>query len=215
MVFVHDFYKQNTFWYRWPGRSPFCLVSFSLDIIMETSSHDGIRRTRSNASVIHNIYRVVQPSEFFLITQILIHNFAQTLLVSRSVYVVDRIDWIFKFSLFFVVLTVDRRSLESAMYMFYATCRLEIVFVRPLRWPLFHIISALLTTQKLLNIRDMNMSFFFRKLFLTLNALQLGDSSALYKIWCRCTVLFWSFWRNSKTRLNNTSAGNNIALQSS
>jgi len=145
---------------------------------METSSNDGIRRTRSISGVIHNICRDLQPSEFFLITQILIHNFpAQTLPLSRSVHVVERIDSIFKFSLFSVVLNVNRLSLESAMYMFSAFCRLEIVFVRPLGRPLFHIISAHLTTQKLLNIRP-----FFRTLFLTLNALQLRDSFALFNI---------------------------------
>jgi len=67
------------------------------------------------------------------------------------------------------------------MCMFSAICRLEIVFVRPFRRPLFDIISALLTTQKLLNIRDMD-RFFFRKLFLTLYALQLRDYFALFKI---------------------------------
>jgi hypothetical protein len=128
---------------------------------MEKPRHDGIRRTRSISGVIHNICRGLRPSEFFLSTQIVIHNFpAQILLLSRSVYVVDRIDSIFKFSLFSVVLSVNRRSLESAMYMFSATCTLEIGFTRPLRRPLFHVISALLTMQKLLNIRDMDRSFF-------------------------------------------------------
>lgn len=97
----------------------------------------------------------------FSSTQILIHNFpAQTLLLSRSLSIVDRIYSIFKFSLFSAVLSVNRRTLESAMCMFSTTCRLEIVFLPQLRRPLSHVISELLTTQTLLNIRDMDRSFF-------------------------------------------------------